>query len=56
MKEQLNQAVLNLHDIARLVENHIGQGKLSEDIRNCADRLHELLQPIKITGNNNVQS
>lgn len=56
MKEQLSQAVLNLHDIARLIENDIGHGKLSEDIRNCADRLHELLQPIKIAEDHNAQS
>jgi hypothetical protein len=56
MNEQLNQAVLNLHDIARLIENNIGHGKLSEDVRKCADRLHELLQPIKITEGQDVQS
>jgi hypothetical protein len=35
----LDQAVINLHDVARLVEQQTGQGQLSEDIRNCADRL-----------------
>lgn len=39
----LNQTVIDLHDIARLVELQIGQGQLSEDIRNCADRLSRLL-------------
>ena len=34
--------VIQLHNIARLVESQIGQGQLSADIRGCADRLHEL--------------
>jgi len=38
----LIDAVIQLHDIARLVTEEIGPGKLSDDIRNCADRLHEL--------------
>lgn len=37
-------AVLELHNIARLVETEIGTGKLSEDIRNTADRLHALIK------------
>jgi hypothetical protein len=36
----LVDAVIKLHDIARLVESEVGEGKLSEDIRNVADRLH----------------
>jgi hypothetical protein len=44
----LTAAVIQLHDIARLVETEIGQGKLSEDIRDCADRLHVLTQPYKL--------
>ena len=35
----LDEAVIQLHDIARLIEKQIGQGALSEDIRQCADRL-----------------
>ena len=38
----LVDAVIKLHDIARLVESEVGEGKLSEDIRNVADRLHDL--------------
>ena len=41
----LAAAVIQLHDIARLVETEIGQGKLSQDLRKCADRLHVLTQP-----------
>ena len=40
----LEEAVIQLHDVARLVEKQIGIGALSEDIRNCADRLHALLK------------
>ena len=39
---ELVDAVIALHDIARTVEQEIGRGQLSDDIRNCADRLHEL--------------
>lgn len=38
----LVDAVVALHDIARLVAEEIGQGQLHDDIRNCADRLHQL--------------
>ena len=38
----LIDAVVALHEIARTVETEVGQGQLSEDIRNCADRLHHL--------------
>lgn len=41
---KLNAAVIDLHDIARLVEQEIGTGLLSEDIRDCADRLSQLLK------------
>ena len=43
---ELEMAVFELHDIARLLEQHIGQGQLSDDVRKCADRLHELLKPL----------
>jgi hypothetical protein len=38
----LVDAVIALHDIARTVEREVGRGQLSDDIRKCADRLHEL--------------
>jgi len=38
----LVDAVITLHDIARTVEQEIGRGQLSDDIRACANRLHEL--------------
>lgn len=40
----LNQSVIQLHNVARIVEQTLGQGKLSIDIRKCADRLNEALK------------
>ena len=39
---ELVDAVVALHEIARTVEQETGYGQLSDDIRKCADRLHEL--------------
>ena len=39
---ELVDAVIALHEIARTVEREVGRGQLSDDIRKCADRLHEL--------------
>jgi hypothetical protein len=47
-KSQLLDAVVQLHDIARLVEQTIGTGLLSEDIRSAADRLNVLINPLKM--------
>jgi hypothetical protein len=44
---KLLDAVIQLHEIARLVEHAIGTGQLSEDIRNTADRLNVLINPIR---------
>lgn len=38
--------IIKLHDIARKIEQEIGQGQLSEDIRKAADRLNELLKKV----------
>lgn len=40
----IEEAVIKLHDVARVVEKEIGRGLLSEDIRDCADRLHKLVK------------
>lgn len=45
-KHELNQSVIELHNIARRIEQTLGSGQLSEDVRKCADRLHYLLQPL----------
>ena len=37
---KLVDAVIQLHSIAQLIEDEIGTGKLYDDIRNIADRLH----------------
>ena len=42
MNFDIEYLVIRLHDIAREVEQQIGVGKLSQDIRACADRLSDL--------------
>ena len=39
---KLVDAVVALHEIARTVAEEVGQGQLHNDIRACADRLHQL--------------
>jgi hypothetical protein len=36
--------IIKLHDIARKIEQEIGVGDLSENIRLAADKLNELLK------------
>lgn len=43
-KFKLLDDVIKLHDIARLVEQEVGKGNLSDDIRQCANRLNVLLK------------
>ena len=38
----LVDAVITLHNVARLIEGAVGRGQLSDDVRKCADRLHDL--------------
>jgi hypothetical protein len=40
--------IIQLHDIARFVENNIGKGQLSDDIRSCADRLTKMITGVVI--------
>lgn len=40
----LDDDVIELHNIARHLEQTIGVGTLSEDIRKAADRLNEILK------------
>jgi hypothetical protein len=40
---ELEDKIIQLHDIARIVEQQVGQGPLSEDIRKAADRLSEIV-------------
>jgi hypothetical protein len=41
MNFDIEYLVIRLHDIARDVEQKIGAGELSKDIRSCADRLSD---------------
>jgi hypothetical protein len=41
MDFDIEYLVIRLHDIAREVEQKIGVGELSRDIRECADRLSD---------------
>ena len=40
----LDDDVITLHNIARKIEQTIGNGKLSDDVRHAADRLSEILK------------
>jgi hypothetical protein len=44
--KEYSDAVMMLHQIARMIETKMGKGLLSEDIRDCADRLHELTKEV----------
>ena len=42
---ELDQCVIDLHDIARKLETKfLSAGQLSEDIRRCADRLNDVIK------------
>lgn len=41
--KDFHQDIINLHNIARNIEQELGSGKLSEDIRRAADRLNTLV-------------
>ena len=43
---ELEDKIIQLHDIARAVEQQIGVGQLSQDIRKAADKLHEVLYAV----------
>lgn len=45
--DQMADAVIKLHEIARMIESRIGRGLLSDDIRDCAARLHTITRPLK---------
>ena len=42
MDFDIEYLVIQLHDIARKVEQQVGGGELSKNIRQCADRLSDL--------------
>ncbi len=41
---ELVDAIIELHNIARLVERKIGQSTISENIRDCAERLNNIVE------------
>jgi hypothetical protein len=45
----LDQAVIDLHNVARTIEQEFGIGKLSIECRRLADRLAECINPLPIT-------
>ena len=47
MDFDIEYLVIRLHDIAREVEQRIGVGELSKDIRGCADRLSDLNKAVE---------
>ena len=42
----LEDAVIKLHDLARIIERELGNGKISKDIRASADRLSEIIHEV----------
>ena len=40
---ELDDAIIELHKIARLIEQNIGKGALSDDIRKIADRVNDIV-------------
>ena len=47
MDFDIEYLVIRLHDIAREIEQKIGVGELSKDIRSCADRLSDCNKVVK---------
>lgn len=45
--DQMADAVIKLHEIARMIESQLGRGLLSDDVRDCANRLHMVTRPIR---------
>ena len=42
--EQLKEVVIELHNSARIITQELGLTTLTLDIRECADRLNELIK------------
>ena len=47
MDFDIEYLVIRLHDIAREIEQKIGVGELSRDVRACADRLGDCNKAVK---------
>ena len=49
MLEETNnfsQEIIQVHNIARKIEREIGHGQLSEDLRDLADRLNQVVKSV----------
>lgn len=44
--KDFSQSVIDLHNIARKIEQEIGCGQLSNDLRKLADTLSDLIKPV----------
>ena len=44
--DTLDEVVIKLHDLARMIEREVGQGQLSDDVRKSADRLANLIKRV----------
>jgi len=44
--DTLDEVVIKLHDLARTIEREVGRGQLSDDVRNSADRLADLIKRV----------
>jgi uncharacterized protein YecA (UPF0149 family) len=47
MDFDIEYLVIRLHDIARELEQKVGVGQLSKDIRSCADRLSDVNKTVE---------
>ena len=45
---KLNDSVIRLHDVARSVAEELGSSPLALEIRDCADRLSELIKLVSV--------
>jgi hypothetical protein len=45
---EIEDAIMQLHNIARLIECEVGFGTLAQDVRRCAYQLHILTSPLDI--------
>ena len=46
--DTLEDVVIKLHDLARIIEREIGAGALSQDVRQSADRLNDTIKPLHV--------
>ena len=42
----LEDVVIKLHELARIIEREVGVGSMSQDVRRSADRLSEVIHAV----------